>query len=58
MRMKRVFLFLFVLGLVFTVNAQELKTIKLNEPNKKGGSSVMEAFSNRKSVRGFSEKNY
>ena len=54
--MKRLFLFLFILGLVFTVNAQELQTMKLNEPSKTGGSSVMEAFSNRKSVRAFSNK--
>ena len=54
--MKRCFLFLFIWGLTFTVNAQELQVIKLNEPNKKGGSSVMEAFSNRKTVREFSNK--
>ena len=54
--MKRILLFLFVLGLVFTVDAQELQTIKLNEPSKTGGSSVMEAFSNRKSSREISNK--
>ena len=54
--MKRFFLFLFILGLVSTVNAQELQTIKLNEPNRTGGSSIMEAFSNRKTVRAFSNK--
>ena len=54
--MKRLLLFLFVLGIVFTVDAQELQTIKLNEPSKAGGSSVMEAFSNRKSSREFSNK--
>ena len=54
--MKRSFLFLFILGLVFTVDAQELQPVKLNEPSKTGGSSVMEAFSNRKSVRAFSNK--
>ena len=52
--MKKVFLFLMILGLLFTANAQELQPIKLNEPSKTGGSSVMEAFSNRKSVRAFS----
>ena len=54
--MKRFFLFLAILGLVSTVNAQELQTIKLNEPNKTGGSSIMEAFSNRKTGREFSDK--
>ena len=54
--MKRFFLFLAILVLVSTVNAQELQTIKLNEPNKTGGSSIMEAFSNRKTGREFSDK--
>ena len=36
--------------------AQELKTIKLNEPNKKRGLPVMEAFSVRASVRDWSAK--
>ena len=54
--MKKLFLFLFILGLVLTANAQELPTIKLNPPSKTGGSSVMEAFSNRKSTRTFSNK--
>ena len=54
--MKRFFLFLFIVGLAFTVSAQELQTIKLSEPSKTGGSSVMEAFSNRKSGREYSNK--
>ena len=54
--MKRFSLFLFVLGFVFAANAQNLQPIKLNEPNKTGGSSVMEALSKRKSVREFSDK--
>jgi nitroreductase len=36
--------------------AQELASIKLNEPNKKRGSSVMEALSLRASVREWSDK--
>jgi len=36
--------------------AQELKTIKLNEPNKKRGLPVMEALSLRASVREWSDK--
>ena len=54
--MKKFFLFSLILGFVFNVNAQELRTIKLVEPNAKGGSTIMEALSNRKSVRGFSDK--
>ena len=54
--MKRFFLILFVCGFAFAINAQDLQIIKLNEPDKTGGSSVMEAFSNRKSVRAFSNK--
>ena len=54
--MKKFLLFSFILGLSFAVSAQEMQTIKLNEPSKTGGSSVMEAFSNRKSVRAFSDK--
>ena len=54
--MKRFVLFLFIIGLAFTANAQQMQAIKLNEPSKTGGSSVMEAFSNRKSVREFSDR--
>ena len=56
LRMKRFVLFLFIGGLVFSANAQELQVIKLNEPSKSGGSSVMEAFSHRKSGREISNK--
>jgi len=54
--MKRFFVFLCMLGIIFTANAQELQTIKLNTPGKTGGLTVMEAFSNRKTVREFSNK--
>ena len=54
--MKRICLFLFMTVFVFMANSQEMQMIKLNEPSKTGGSSVMEAFSNRKSVRAFSER--
>ena len=54
--MKRIFLIILVCGFCFSTSAQDLQVIKLNEPNKTGGSSVMEAFSNRKSVRAFSDK--
>ena len=54
--MKRFFLFLVIAVLAFTANAQELQTIKLIEPSQTGGSSVMEAFANRKSGREYSNK--
>ena len=54
--MKRFCLFLLLIGVGLTVNSQDIQTIKLNEPSKTGGSSIMEAFSNRKSVREFSER--
>jgi nitroreductase len=47
---------LLIAGFSFAMNAQELQTIRLNEPVKKGGLTVMEAFSNRMSVREFSTK--
>lgn len=39
-----------------TVKFEDLKTVKLNEPNKKRGLPVMEAFSLRASVREWSDK--
>ena len=54
--MKRSLVILFVLGFIFTTNAQDLQTIKLKEPNKTGGTSIMEAFSKRQSVREYSDK--
>ena len=38
------------------MDAQELQTIRLNAPSKKGGTTVMEAFSNRHSSREYSNK--
>ena len=43
-------------GIAFSISAQELQTIKLSAPSEKGGLTVMEAFANRQSVRGFSNK--
>ena len=54
--MKRFLFFMLICGVVFTMNAQELQTIKLNAPSKKGGTTVMEAFSNRHSSREYSNK--
>jgi nitroreductase len=47
---------LLVLPVLGWAQAQELKTIKLNEPNKKRGLSVMEALSVRSSARDWSPK--
>ncbi|MDH4197213.1 MAG: SagB/ThcOx family dehydrogenase [Candidatus Aminicenantes bacterium] len=47
---------LFLISALGWAAAQELKTIKLNEPNKKRGLPVMEALSVRASVRDWSEK--
>lgn len=54
--MKRFFLFVLICVMTFTMNAQELQTIKLNAPSKKGGATVMEAFLNRHSSREYSNK--
>jgi SagB-type dehydrogenase family enzyme len=45
-----------VLVLATAVNAQDLKPIKLNSPNKGRGSSIMQALSNRHSEREFSKE--
>lgn len=47
---------LFLLSALGSAAAQDLKAIKLNEPNKKRGLPVMEALSVRASVRDWSEK--
>jgi nitroreductase len=48
--------FLLFVPALFWAQAQEPKTIKLNEPNKKRGLPVMEALSVRASVREWSDK--
>jgi nitroreductase len=47
---------IFIFSVFFSVQAQELKTIKLADPIKKGGLSVMEAMSKRASVRNWVDK--
>ena len=54
--MKILVLCMLICGVVLTMNAQELQTIKLNTPSKKHGATVMEAFSNRHSSREYSNK--
>ena len=54
--MKKFILLILICGVVFTTNAQELQTIKLNAPSIKRGSTIMEAFSNRHSSREYSNK--
>ena len=53
---RTVVLTLFLASAGALAAAQELKVIKLNEPNKKRGLPVMEALSVRASVRDWSEK--
>ena len=56
--MRKLIVSLFCAGACLTVNAQagSLKEIKLNEPDKTRGKSVMQALSERKSTREFSDK--
>lgn len=49
--MKRVLSFIFLSVFIFSLNAQEVKTIQLNEHSKVRGTSVMEAFQNRQTIR-------
>lgn len=54
--MKKLALFVIFLGFIYAAEAQELKKIILNSPDKTRGTSVMEAFSNRQSIREYEEK--
>ena len=55
--MKTFFCFMTVMLLGLTgAQAQSLKTIKLNTPNKTRGASVMQALNDRHSVREFADK--
>jgi hypothetical protein len=53
---KNIMLFLFVMFAFNFAYAQDAKVIKLSEPNKKGGLSVLEALSLRASVREWADK--
>lgn len=54
--MKRLTIVLITLFTVLTIQAQEMKTIQLNAPNKTKGEAVMKVFNERKSVREFAQK--
>ncbi|MDR1593324.1 MAG: SagB/ThcOx family dehydrogenase [Prevotellaceae bacterium] len=54
--MKTVISVIATLLLAITINAQNLKPIKLNAPNKDRGSSIMKALSDRHSEREFSKE--
>ena len=54
--MKKSILFIIVLVVYCTSNAQELETIKLEEPNMNRSGSVMSALKNRKSTGEYSDK--
>ena len=51
--MKRLLILSIVITIVTGLNAQELKPIKLNQPDKKRGLTVMEAFEKRASATVF-----
>lgn len=54
--MKQVISFLIVLFVTTSMQAQEMKTIKLNAPNKKRGEAVMKVLNDRQSIREYSTK--
>jgi Nitroreductase len=54
--MKQLVLILVAAFATATLQAQGLRDIKLNQPNKDRGASLMKALDDRKSVRAFSDK--
>lgn len=54
--MKRVILFVLLLGIAVGVQAQDLKVINLNKPDKNRSVSLMQALDKRHSEREFSNK--
>ena len=56
--MKKFLLFSLLVGLFGGSQAQDLKPIKLNQPNVKRGLSVMTALQKRQSTREYAEKNW
>jgi len=54
--MKRSVFVIITLLIVITMQAQELKVIKLNAPNKTKGEAVMKVFNERQSIREYAQK--
>lgn len=54
--MKRLLSVFVVLLVITTMQAQELKVLKLNAPNKTTGEAVMKVFNERKSIREYASK--
>ncbi|MDH6313947.1 SagB-type dehydrogenase family enzyme [Parabacteroides sp. PFB2-10] len=54
--MKRIIVLLVVLAMGLSMQAQEMKVIKLNAPNKTKGEAVMKVFNQRQSVREYAAK--
>lgn len=52
--MKKIVLFFFMLGMITSMSAQE--SVKLNAPDMKRGSSMMQAFAKRQSIKSFANK--
>lgn len=54
--MKKCFVLFVLMGVISLTGAQDLKKIELKNPDKTRGTSIMEAFSKRQSIREYSEK--
>ena len=54
--MKKILLFVTLVGICSGINAQELKTIQLNKPNTQRGLPVMQALEKRQSTREYADK--
>jgi SagB-type dehydrogenase family enzyme len=55
--MKKLFFIIVLVSIVSGLNAQDLKTLSLNPPDKSRGLSVMQAFSNRASATAWNSEN-
>lgn len=54
--MKKILLFVALVGICSGISAQELKTIQLNKPNTQRGLPVMQALEKRQSTREYADK--
>lgn len=54
--MKKILLFLALVGIYSGISAQDLKTIQLNKPETKEGLPVMQALEQRQSAREYADK--
>ncbi|MDH6342279.1 SagB-type dehydrogenase family enzyme [Parabacteroides sp. PFB2-12] len=54
--MKKIIVLLVAFAMGFSMQAQEMKVIKLNAPNKTKGDAVMKVFNERQSIREYAAK--